>query len=123
VVAYEPERAEVDVQLARPGFLVLTDTHYPGWRAEVNGAAARNLRADYLFPGHRPGFGRAPCRVSVCAPLAVSCLGPEWPGDSSSPPSHSCGTVRVPRAPAVASLASGPGRGLATLDETVSSPA
>ena len=67
VVAYEPERVEVDVQLARPGFLVLTDTHYPGWRAEVNGAAARNLRADYLFRAvaldsgeHRVVFRYAP---------------------------------------------------------------
>ena len=61
------ERVEVHVQLARPGFLVLTDTYYPGWRAEVNDAAARNLRADYLFRAvaldsreHRVVFRYAP---------------------------------------------------------------
>src|SRR5262249_36024370 len=52
-----PERVEVDVQLARAGFLVLTDTHYPGWRAEVAGAAARILRADYLFRAVALGSG------------------------------------------------------------------
>src|SRR5439155_8571936 len=49
LVAYEPDRVEVDAQLTRAGFLVVTDTHYPGWRADVDGVAVRNLRADYLF--------------------------------------------------------------------------
>jgi uncharacterized membrane protein YfhO len=56
-VAYEPERVEVAVHLTRPGFLVLTDTHYPGWRAEVDSAPARILRADYLFRAVALGSG------------------------------------------------------------------
>jgi hypothetical protein len=54
---YEPERVEVAVHLTRPGFLVLTDTHYPGWRAEVDSAPARILRADYLFRAVALGSG------------------------------------------------------------------
>ncbi|MCU0977915.1 MAG: YfhO family protein [Pirellulaceae bacterium] len=48
----------VEVTLQRPGYLVLTDTWYPGWTAEDNGQPAAlvsaNLvcRAVPLGPGH-----------------------------------------------------------------------
>ncbi|MGC9397682.1 MAG: hypothetical protein ACP5HM_00930 [Anaerolineae bacterium] len=35
IVAYEPERVEIEVEAEAPGFLVLTDAWYPGWRVEV----------------------------------------------------------------------------------------
>jgi hypothetical protein len=37
IVAFEPERMEVDVDSAAPGMLVVAEAWYPGWRAEVNG--------------------------------------------------------------------------------------
>jgi hypothetical protein len=56
ITAYEPARVVIDVQAARPGYVVLADAWYPGWRAEVapltgEGAAADApvLQADLLF--------------------------------------------------------------------------
>jgi hypothetical protein len=67
IVAYEPEHVVIDTITAAPSLLVLTDQHYPGWRAAVDGAPAPILRADYLFravalpPGrHRVEFRFVP---------------------------------------------------------------
>jgi hypothetical protein len=49
VVSYAPDEVVLDVRTSAPGFLVLTDQYYPGWRAEVDGAPAVIHRADYLF--------------------------------------------------------------------------
>ncbi|NOZ05409.1 MAG: YfhO family protein [Chloroflexi bacterium] len=47
--SYEPERIDLDVSTAEPAFLMLTDAHYPGWRAWVDGQPVPILRADLLF--------------------------------------------------------------------------
>jgi hypothetical protein len=49
VVAYEPERVVIEVDAPRPGYLVLTDSYYPGWQAMVDGAATTILRANGFF--------------------------------------------------------------------------
>lgn len=49
VVSYVPERVEVEVDLAAPGYLVLTDANYPGWHAWVDGEEVEVLTADLLF--------------------------------------------------------------------------
>jgi len=49
VTRYEPNIVVVDVQTEKPALLVLTDTYYPGWRAEVNGKPTTVYRADGLF--------------------------------------------------------------------------
>lgn len=50
ITQYEAERVTIEVDAPAAGFLVLTDQHYPGWTAEVNGKPAPDLlRADYLF--------------------------------------------------------------------------
>jgi hypothetical protein len=49
VVAYQPEEVQVHAVLDAPGYLVLTDTYYPGWIATVDGEAAPILRADLYF--------------------------------------------------------------------------
>lgn len=49
IVSYQPERVVVQAHLGAPGYLVLTDAYYPGWRALVDGRPAKIERADYYF--------------------------------------------------------------------------
>lgn len=49
IVAYEPEKVEVKTALDAPGYLVLTDAYYPGWKVEIDGRSAPLLRADLYF--------------------------------------------------------------------------
>jgi len=44
-----PDQVIIEVQMAQPGYLVLTDTYYPGWRALVDGRPAEILPADDAF--------------------------------------------------------------------------
>lgn len=76
-----PERVVIDVTLAAPGLLVLTDTWYPGWVADVDGAATPILRADYAFRAvalpagtHRVQFRYAPhsLRIGLGVTLAAA---------------------------------------------------
>ena len=39
----------IDLVASRPGYLVLAYTHYPGWRATVDGHPVQILRANYAF--------------------------------------------------------------------------
>jgi uncharacterized membrane protein YfhO len=49
ILSYEPERVTVEAHIDSPGYLVLTDAFYPGWRAQVDGQSVEILRADYYF--------------------------------------------------------------------------
>lgn len=49
ISVYEPERVIVEVTAESAGWLVLTDAHYPGWRASVNGTDTPIARADLMF--------------------------------------------------------------------------
>jgi uncharacterized membrane protein YfhO len=42
-------RVTIRAVLDAPGYLVLADTWYPGWRATVDGEPAEILRANYAF--------------------------------------------------------------------------
>ncbi|MBN1979185.1 MAG: YfhO family protein [Anaerolineae bacterium] len=44
-----PNRVTIRAALGAPGYLVLADTWYPGWRATVDGEPAEILRANYAF--------------------------------------------------------------------------
>jgi len=44
-----PNRVTIRAALDAPGYLVLADTYYPGWRATVDGAPVDILRANYAF--------------------------------------------------------------------------
>jgi uncharacterized membrane protein YfhO len=35
IVTYEPQRVRLTVELSQPSLLVLSDSYYPGWTAEV----------------------------------------------------------------------------------------
>ncbi len=45
----EPEFVEIVADVVAPALLVLTDTHYPGWTAAIDGEPTEILRADYAF--------------------------------------------------------------------------
>jgi len=49
IVEYEANRVVIEVTATQAGFLFLSDTYYPGWRARVDGREETVYRADYLF--------------------------------------------------------------------------
>ncbi|MFH1569115.1 MAG: YfhO family protein, partial [Gemmatimonadota bacterium] len=49
IAAYSDERVEVELPPGAAGFLVLADTHYPGWRARVDGLERPILEANHAF--------------------------------------------------------------------------
>jgi hypothetical protein len=88
-----PERVIVKVSIDAPGYLVLSDSWYPGWQATVDGAPATieranlALRAVYLPEGdhmvtfeYRPAnfwWGLALSSISIAA-LAVALVLSSW---------------------------------------------
>ncbi len=57
IVTYSPEEIHLQANLDAPGYLVLTDTHFPGWAAEVDGEAVPIYRADLYFRAVELGIG------------------------------------------------------------------
>ncbi|UCC64222.1 MAG: YfhO family protein, partial [Anaerolineae bacterium] len=49
IASYAPERVVVEASLSQAGYLVLSDTHYPGWQVDVDGRRAHLHRANLLF--------------------------------------------------------------------------
>jgi hypothetical protein len=43
------DRAIIDITMIQPGYLVFTDTRYPGWRATVDGQPVEILEANHAF--------------------------------------------------------------------------
>jgi hypothetical protein len=77
ITEYKPERVVVKARAEKPGYLVLTDSWYPGWEAFVDGESAPILRADYIFravalpPGeHTVVFEFRPTSVAVGAAIS-----------------------------------------------------
>lgn len=63
ITKYEPNRIDVETKADAPSILVLSENHYPGWRAYVDGRFVETLRVDYNLRGvlvpagdHRVGF-------------------------------------------------------------------
>jgi hypothetical protein len=48
---YSAETVTLDINAACPGLLVLSDTHFPGWRATVNGRDQTIYATDVAFRG------------------------------------------------------------------------
>jgi hypothetical protein len=49
IVSYAPERVVIDADAPTAGFVVLTDTDYPGWRAWVDAEETEIVRANGLY--------------------------------------------------------------------------
>jgi hypothetical protein len=58
ITRYAPEQVEVKAALEEPGLLVLSDLHYPGWKAEVDGRDVPIERVDYALRGVPLNAGR-----------------------------------------------------------------
>lgn len=85
--AYRAEAVEVDAAMDTAGLVVLSDTFYPGWEADVDGAPAPIVRANYFSRGvfvdrgahhivfrYRPGSHRAGLLASSLALLIALAL-------------------------------------------------
>jgi hypothetical protein len=79
VLAHENQSVLCEIEAKTPGYLVLLDSYYPGWRAWVDGTEASILRANYAFravrlsPGsHKVEFKYRPRNFYVG--LIVTCL-------------------------------------------------
>jgi uncharacterized membrane protein YfhO len=49
ITDYATQHVTIQAQLEQPGFLVLLDAAYPGWRVTVDGQEATLYRANYDF--------------------------------------------------------------------------
>jgi len=58
ILSYAPERVEIQVDAPRDGLLVLTDSHYPGWRARTGETDLPILRANALHRAVHVPAGR-----------------------------------------------------------------
>jgi len=81
ILSYEPERIVISAELAEEGYLVLTDAHYPGWRAVVDGLEVPIYRANLLFRAvylpagrHRVEFIYEPLSLKVGAAISLITL-------------------------------------------------
>ena len=69
VRSFGPNDVLVEAVSPRPGFLLLLDTYYPGWKAFVNEAPAAIYRADYNFRAVQVPAGKSLVRF-VYTPLS-----------------------------------------------------
>lgn len=78
VLRQGPDRVIIQVNMSQAGFLVLTDTYYPGWWATVDGEPAKILLANHAFRAvelpadvHTVVFRYAPLSFRLGAAIAL----------------------------------------------------
>ena len=49
IIEYKPDEVVIELYSPKPGFLLLLDTYYPGWKAFVDAKPAKIYRANYNF--------------------------------------------------------------------------
>lgn len=49
ITEYQDEKVTIDANMQNPGFLVLLDQYYPGWKAFVDGKETEIYPTDYVF--------------------------------------------------------------------------
>lgn len=81
IVRYTSRQVEVEVELDQPGYLVLLDSYYPGWRVTVDGRPATIQRANVLFRAvaldagrHMVTFVYDPLTLKVGAAISLMAL-------------------------------------------------
>jgi hypothetical protein len=81
VVLYEPTKVVIEADSRGPGYVVLTDTFFPGWRATVNGRPAPIVRANFLFRAvavdaghHVVAFEYVPASFTLGATVSATTL-------------------------------------------------
>jgi hypothetical protein len=85
ILSYEPEEVLLRASLSVPGYVVLSDSYYPGWRATVDGEPVVIERANLAFRAvhvpagthtvrwvYRPTSYRAGLGISAAALLALA---------------------------------------------------
>lgn len=79
ITTAQPDRVAVAVRAEGPGYLVLTDTWFPGWDARIDGRERPVLRADHAFRAvavpagaHEVEFRYAPGSVRVGLGISVT---------------------------------------------------
>lgn len=82
ILQYEPTRITLKTRLDQPGFLVLADPYYPGWKAYVNGQERKIYLTDYFLRSvflekgdHRIEFRYLPASYKVGAWMTLTGLG------------------------------------------------
>jgi hypothetical protein len=58
IVAWTPDRMEIEVVSSQPGIVIVHDIYYPGWVASLDGQPAQILRTNLLFRGVEVTGGR-----------------------------------------------------------------
>ncbi|HEX2987825.1 MAG TPA: YfhO family protein [Chloroflexota bacterium] len=80
VVADVPNAVDLEATLEKPGFLVLSDSYYPGWKVYVDGSESHLLRADHAIRAVQLPAGSHQVRfvydpLSFKAGLGLSAMG------------------------------------------------
>ena len=82
VTQYEPTNVAVEVIMEHPGFLILSDTYYPGWKVFVDGKPDQLYAANYIVRAvfvpegtHRVEFRYDPMSFRAGAWLSICALG------------------------------------------------
>ncbi len=99
IAEYRNQKVQLAVSMEDPGWVVLSDTFYPGWTASVDGKAVDIYRANHLFRAvqvpageHTVVFSYFPSRLKLGLLLmALSVIGAialAWSFKYILPPSH-----------------------------------
>ena len=78
MIGIDHERLELFVEAGAPGFLVLSESYDPGWRATVDGREVQILKANEIFRAIALGGGEHHVRLRYLPPTYVRgywCLG------------------------------------------------
>jgi fibro-slime domain-containing protein len=82
ILQYESTRIRIKTRLEQPGFLVLADAYYPGWRTYVNGQERKIYLTDYFLRSvflekgdHEVEFRYLPASYKVGAWMTLTGLG------------------------------------------------
>lgn len=70
ITGYRADEVQLTASLPKPGFLLLLDTYFPGWKATVNGRETSIYRADYNFRAVALPAGNSTVRF-VYEPMSV----------------------------------------------------